>query len=84
MSELTAKNDEHLKQLDLKLQDAKDNLGSTEVYEASMELAHHHCMTGTQQQAESAYRVAYEKAVGVGARLEIVLTLIRLGFFWRD
>jgi 26S proteasome regulatory subunit N7 len=37
-----------------------------------------------QKNAETQYRVTEEKTVGAGQKMDIVFTVIRLGFFWND
>lgn len=37
-----------------------------------------------QEAAVSAFRLAYEKAVGLGYRMDIVFYLIRIGLFFMD
>ena len=40
--------------------------------------------TGEQENSLSAFKALYEKAGPLGNRLDIILTLIRIGFFWHD
>eukprot|EP01127_Copromyxa_protea_P003267 TRINITY_DN13106_c0_g1_i1.p1 TRINITY_DN13106_c0_g1~~TRINITY_DN13106_c0_g1_i1.p1 ORF type:complete len:396 (-),score=111.89 TRINITY_DN13106_c0_g1_i1:96-1253(-) len=77
-------NEETLKQLDEKIEDAVKNLGETEVRESNLAKAEFLLKIGDKVAAESAYRVTTEKTVALGQRLDIVLTLIRIGFFYND
>ena len=84
LSSLQQANKEHLATLQTKLADAQQNFGESEVFDALLATAEYHAHVSPLAAALSAYRIAYEKAVGVGARLDIVLAQIRLGLFWSD
>jgi 26S proteasome regulatory subunit N7 len=77
-------NEEKLNALDAKIEDAEKNFGETEVREANLAKAEFLCRVGTKEEAESAFRVTSEKTVSLGQRLDIALTLIRLGFYYSD
>lgn len=96
IKEANTHNEETLKKLDEKIVDAVENLGETEVRESNLAKAEFFLKIGDkvcdcsdntyfpQSAAESAYRVTAEKTVALGQRLDIVLTLIRMGFFYHD
>jgi len=77
-------NEAALKALDAKIEDAVQNLGETEVRESHLAKSEFLLQIGDKAAAESAYRVTAEKTVALGQRLDIVLTLIRVGFFYND
>lgn len=81
---LKAKNEEKLKELDVLLGEAADIDGESETKDVYQKRADYFCQIGDKSEAEQALRVAQEKAVGSGNRLDIVLQLIRLGFFFSD
>jgi 26S proteasome regulatory subunit N7 len=77
-------NAETLKKLEEKIADAIQNLGETEVRETHLEKANFLLKIGDKEEAEKAYRATSEKTVGLGQRLDIVFTLLRMGFFYND
>ncbi|CEM25104.1 unnamed protein product [Vitrella brassicaformis CCMP3155] len=77
-------NEDELKGLEDKIKDAEENLGDTEVRDGLLEKAHFYCRIGDKEAAIEAYQVAYDKTVGAGSRLDIILTLVRLGIFTHD
>uniref|UniRef100_A0A6B2L6T1 PCI domain-containing protein n=1 Tax=Arcella intermedia TaxID=1963864 RepID=A0A6B2L6T1_9EUKA len=84
VNETTAANQLKLKELEDKIEDAVKNLGETEVRESHLAKSEFLCRTGEKDAAESAFRITFEKTVGSGQRLDIVFTLIRMGFFYDD
>jgi len=81
---LQKKNSDELKKLEDKIEDAVKNFGDTEVREASLAKADDLCSIGAREGAESAYRATNEKTVSLGHRIDLALTLIRVGFFYND
>lgn len=55
-----------------------------EVRDGLMEKAHFFNRIGDKDTALEAYKVALEKSVGVGGKLDVILTCIRIGFFFDD
>lgn len=84
MKVMDEKNKEELESLEAKLVDAKENYGDIEVRDALMARAQFFCRIGDIPKAVDAYNVAYEKTVGVGSRLDVTLTLLRIGFIFGD
>lgn len=77
-------NEEELKRLEARIEDAKENLGDTEVRDALVAKADHFLLIGDKDKCMEAYEVAYEKTVGAGGRLDNILTVIRGGVFFGD
>lgn len=77
-------NEEQLKKLDEAITDAKENLGESEVREALLAKADYYTRIGDKDNAVSQYKVTYEKTIGAGQKIDIILTLIRIGLFWTD
>eukprot|EP01098_Paradermamoeba_levis_P001313 TRINITY_DN1149_c0_g1_i1.p1 TRINITY_DN1149_c0_g1~~TRINITY_DN1149_c0_g1_i1.p1 ORF type:complete len:399 (-),score=95.85 TRINITY_DN1149_c0_g1_i1:86-1240(-) len=77
-------NDEKMAELEKKIKEAEEVEGESEIREALLAKAEHLCKIGDKDAAVSAYRLTSEKTVALGQRLDIVFTLIRLGFFWND
>lgn len=84
LTELKTKNEEELKKLDAKKADAEENLGETEVKDALVEKAVYLCRIGHKEKALEAYDVAYTKIVGIGQKLDVLLTRCRMGFFFDE
>jgi len=77
-------NEEKIIQLDANIKDATENLGESEVREANAAKAEYYARIGDKDNAVKQYRVTLEKTVGAGQKLDVVLTLIRLGIFFND
>jgi len=82
--ELHDKNAHKLEQLEAKLKDAEENLGENEIREAYLSRAEYLCQIGNKDKSILAFRQTSEKTVALGQRLDIVFSLIRIGFFWSD
>merc|ERR1719382_1096587 len=67
-----------------KIQDAKENLGDTEVRDGLIAKADFFNRVGDKDAAIQGYQDAYEKTVGVGGKLDNILTVIRIAFFFDD
>eukprot|EP01089_Gocevia_fonbrunei_P000844 TRINITY_DN10829_c0_g2_i1.p1 TRINITY_DN10829_c0_g2~~TRINITY_DN10829_c0_g2_i1.p1 ORF type:complete len:391 (+),score=82.04 TRINITY_DN10829_c0_g2_i1:273-1445(+) len=84
VAKMQSTNDEKLKQLDAAIADAEENLGESEVREGFLARAEFYASIGDKTKAETAYSATIEKTVGMGQKLDIIFTLIRMGFFWND
>ena len=73
-----------LKKLNEKILDAETNLGETDVSNALIEKAQYLARIGDKEKALSAYRVAFDKTGPLGARIDIVFAILRIGFFFDD
>eukprot|EP00929_Paragymnodinium_shiwhaense_P028587 TRINITY_DN1654_c0_g2_i1.p1 TRINITY_DN1654_c0_g2~~TRINITY_DN1654_c0_g2_i1.p1 ORF type:complete len:388 (+),score=135.20 TRINITY_DN1654_c0_g2_i1:87-1250(+) len=83
-AEMRKKNDEELAKIEAKIQDCQENLGETETRDALLEKADFFNRIGDKAAALEAYNVAFEKTLGVGGRLDNILTIIRIAFFFED
>lgn len=81
---LEAANVAELKRLDEKIVDAETNLGETDVSNALIEKAQYLAKIGDKEKSLSAYRVAFDKTGPLGARIDIVFAILRIGFFFDD
>ncbi|KAF8684737.1 hypothetical protein AX14_004115 [Amanita brunnescens Koide BX004] len=77
-------NEEELKQLDERLQEAEKTEGESEISDALRAKANYLTRIGDKDRAIAAQKLALEKTPGLGSRIDIVLTLIRIGFFFGD
>jgi 26S proteasome regulatory subunit N7 len=73
-----------VKELNDTITDAEENLGESEVREGYLARADFYCTIGDKEKAIQAFRETTEKTVGLGQKLDILFTLIRMGFFWND
>ncbi|KAG9293060.1 hypothetical protein G9A89_016422 [Geosiphon pyriformis] len=73
-----------LQRLDEKLQDAEQNLGETDISDALLEKANFFAKIGDKEKALSAYRVALDKTAGLGSRIDVIFSFVRIGFFFND
>ncbi|KAI8818999.1 26S proteasome subunit RPN7-domain-containing protein [Fimicolochytrium jonesii] len=84
LSELKKDNEEELKKLDAKLEDAEQNLGETDISDALIARAGFFARIGDKEKALAAYRLAFDKTGPLGHRIDLVFATIRIGFFFRD
>ncbi|KAG0226054.1 26S proteasome non-ATPase regulatory subunit 6 [Actinomortierella wolfii] len=84
LKQLETANEETLKKLEERLKDAEENLGETEISDALLAKAEHFAKIGDKEKSLTAYRVAFDKTVALGGRLDILFALIRTGFFYHD
>jgi len=84
VAKMTKANEEKLKQLDATIKDATENLGESEVRDANAAKADYYNRIGDKTNAVTQYRLTLEQTVGSGQKLDVILTLIRVGLFWMD
>ncbi|KAG2012320.1 proteasome 26S subunit [Coprinopsis cinerea AmutBmut pab1-1] len=84
LERLEKKNEEELKKLDEKLEEARKTEGETEISEGLKARANYLTRIGDKQRALEAQKLALEKTPGLGSRIDIVLTIVRIGFFFGD
>jgi len=73
-----------LAELDERLQEAEKTEGESEISEALRAKANYLTRIGHKEKAVEAQTLALEKTPGLGSRIDIVLTLARIGFFFGD
>ncbi|KAG6831476.1 hypothetical protein H0H92_010385 [Tricholoma furcatifolium] len=77
-------NEEELARLDERLAEAEKTEGETEISDALKARANYFTRIGDKDKAVEAQKLALEKTPGLGSRIDIVLTLVRIGFFFGD
>lgn len=77
-------NKDELQRFDEKVEDAQQNMGETEVNEALLGKADYYASIGDKENALAAYNDLLEKSITPGTRIDIVFTLVRIGFFFDD
>src|ERR1700753_1333211 len=73
-------NEETLKSLDERYKSAQETEGESEISDILKEKANFLTRIGEKEKAIEAQKLALEKTPGVGSRIDIALTLIRIGF----
>ncbi|KAF8685574.1 proteasome-mediated ubiquitin-dependent protein catabolic process [Rhizoctonia solani] len=84
IAQLEAKNKEELEKLDARLKEAEETEGETEISDALRARASYLTRIGDKDRAVAAQKLALEKTPGLGARIDIALTLVRIGMFFGD
>jgi len=84
LSTLNEKNAKRLKEAEEAILDAEKNFGETEVRQAWLKKSEYLCQIGDKAAALTAFRTTFEKTVGIGYRIDLVFSLIRLGLFFMD
>ncbi|KAH7906003.1 26S proteasome subunit RPN7-domain-containing protein [Hygrophoropsis aurantiaca] len=77
-------NAEELQKIDDRLAEAEKTEGESEISDALKAKANHLTRIGDKDLAVAAQKLALEKTPGLGSRIDIALTLIRVGFFFGD
>jgi len=84
IAKMKAANTEELAKIEARIIDATENLGDTEVRDGLCAKADFFARIGDQDNAIAAYKVAFDKTVGIGGKLDNILTCVRIGFFFDD
>jgi len=77
-------NKEELDKLDQRLADAEKTEGESEISDALKARANYLTRIGDRERSVEAQLLALKKTPGLGSRIDIVLTLVRIGFFFGD
>ncbi|KIO22312.1 hypothetical protein M407DRAFT_28185 [Tulasnella calospora MUT 4182] len=84
LNKLKDANTKALETLDAALSSAYDTEGESEISDALRARANYLTKIGDKDKAVEAQKLALEKTPGLGARIDIVLTLVRIGFSFND
>jgi len=77
-------NKEELDRLDERLAEAEKTEGESEISDALKARANYLTRIGDKERSVEAQMLALKKTPGLGSRIDIVLTLVRIGFFFGD
>lgn len=77
-------NADELQRLDERLAEAEKTEGESEISDALKARANYFTRIGEKDKALDAQKLALEKTPGLGSRIDIVLTIVRIGFFFGD
>ncbi|KAJ7771818.1 PCI-domain-containing protein [Mycena metata] len=83
LEELEKKNTTALEKIDERLKHAQETEGESEISDALRSRANYLTKIGDKGASE-AQLLAFEKTPGLGSRIDIALTLVRIAFFWGD
>ncbi|KAL9933682.1 hypothetical protein V8E36_007340 [Tilletia maclaganii] len=84
LARLRSKNEAELAKLAEQQKKAEEEEGETEINSVLKARALYYARIGDKANAVAAHKIAYEKAVGLGSRLDLSLTQIRVGLFFGD
>ncbi|KAL7416105.1 proteasome 26S subunit [Mrakia frigida] len=84
LPKLIAANETELAKFDAKLVEAEESMGETEISDILRAKAAYLTKIGDKTRSLAALELALEKTPGLGARIDIVLTIVRVGFFFND
>ncbi|TFK99290.1 PCI-domain-containing protein [Pterulicium gracile] len=84
LEEMEGKNSEEEEKLKERLEQAEKTEGETEIAEALRAKADFLTRVGDREAAVTAQKLALSKTPGLGSKIDIVLTLVRIGFFFGD
>ncbi|KAF8163849.1 26S proteasome subunit RPN7-domain-containing protein [Crassisporium funariophilum] len=84
LAAMEKENEEELKRLDERLAEAEKIEGESEISDALKARANYLTKIGDKDRSLEAQNLALEKTPGLGSRIDIVLTISRIGFFFND
>ncbi|KAH9980921.1 PCI-domain-containing protein [Lactifluus volemus] len=84
LDKLEKENSAELERLDKLLKEAEETEGESDIADALRAKASYLTRIGEKEKAIEAQQLALEKTAGLGSRIDIVLTLVRIGFFFGD
>jgi len=82
--EMAAKNKGELESFDKRLEEAEKTEGESDVADLLRGKAMYLVKIGDKEKALPALELALEKSPGLGTKIDLVLTLVRVGFFFGD
>jgi len=84
LSKMKEENQTTLKKMDETIEDARENLGESELREALLRKSEYLATIGDKTGAIEAVRKTAEKTVGLGNKMDLVFLNIRIGLFFTD
>lgn len=84
LKRLEAKNKEELQKLDEKQKEVEENEGEMEINGVLRQRAAYHAKIGDKEKALEAHNLAVWKGAGLGSKLDLTLTKVRIGLFFGD
>ncbi|GJE98959.1 26S proteasome subunit RPN7-domain-containing protein [Phanerochaete sordida] len=84
LESLEKANKEELEKLDERLAEAEKIEGESDIADALRARANYFTQIGEKEKALEAQKIALEKTAGLGSKIDIALTMIRIGLFFGD
>ncbi|OCH93449.1 PCI-domain-containing protein [Obba rivulosa] len=84
LDSMEAENAAELAKFDGRLTEAEKTEGESDIADALQARANYLTRIGDKERATEAQKLALEKTPGLGSKIDIVLTLVRIGFFYSD
>jgi len=84
VSEFDTSHAKTLKELDAKIEDARINLGETEVRDAYLAKANHYASIGLKDEALATYNDTLERTIGSGQKIDLMFLTLQLALFHHD
>lgn len=84
ITKLEAKNADELQKIDQKQKEVEENEGEMEVNGVLRQRASYYAKIGDKEKALEAHDLAISKGAGLGSKLDLTLTKVRLGLFFGD
>ncbi|PPQ84989.1 hypothetical protein CVT25_010521 [Psilocybe cyanescens] len=84
LAEMEAANAAELQKLDERLAEAEKQEGESEISDALKARANYLTRIGDKDKSLAAQQLALKKTPGLGSRIDITLTIVRIGFFFND
>lgn len=84
LKRLEAKNKEELQKLDEKQKEVEENEGEMEINGVLRQRAVYYARIGDKEKALEAHDLAVSKGAGLGSKLDLTLTKVRIGLFFGD
>jgi 26S proteasome regulatory subunit N7 len=84
LKRLEAKNKEELQKLDEKQKEVEENEGEMEINGVLRQRAAYYAQIGDKEKALEAHNLAVSKGAGLGSKLDLTLTKVRIGLFFGD
>lgn len=81
---LKTRADEELKEIEKTILEATENFDSVDTKNTLLLKANYYCKLGDKDNSFKEYELAYNKGIGVGMKLDIFLTMIRICIFFND
>ncbi|PWY98108.1 PCI-domain-containing protein [Testicularia cyperi] len=84
VQKLESKNKEELQKLDEKQKEVEENEGEMEINGVLRQRAAYYAKIGDKEKAIEAHNLAISKGAGLGSKLDLTLTKVRIGLFFGD
>ncbi|KAK1926071.1 26S proteasome subunit RPN7-domain-containing protein [Papiliotrema laurentii] len=84
LEKLSEKNEKELQTFEDKLKEAEENEGESEISALLRSKAMYLARIGDKERAVTALDLALAKTAGLGARIDLVLAVVRIGLFYSD